>query len=94
MGRSIGWFCAPNPRRKSGFAWTGESEPFIFAVVHRSEDKMASEAPAAAPITRKDLETKILALAWKDDEFRAKFLADPKAQFEEKLAPSCPSRWS
>jgi hypothetical protein len=54
------------------------------------EEEMASEAPAAAPMTRKDLETKIVALAWKDDEFRAKFLADPKAQFEEKLGTKLP----
>jgi hypothetical protein len=49
-----------------------------------------SEAPAGAPMRRKDLEAKIVALAWKDDEFRAKFLADPKAQFEEKLGTKLP----
>jgi hypothetical protein len=38
--------------------------------------------------------SRAVALAWKDDEFRAKFLADPKAQFEEKLGTSCPPRWS
>ena len=32
-----------------------------------------------------------VALAWKDDEFRAKFLADPKAQFEEKLGTKLPA---
>ena len=42
-------------------------------------------------MTRRDLEAKIVALAWKDDEFRKKFLADPKAQFEEKLGTKLPA---
>jgi hypothetical protein len=29
--------------------------------------------------------------AWKDDEFRAKFPANPKAQFEEKLGTNLPA---
>src|SRR6266536_2593827 len=53
---------------------------------------MASDATTAeAPMTRRDLEAKIVALAWKDDEFRKKFLADPKAQFEEKLGTKLPA---
>ncbi len=53
---------------------------------------MTSDVTAAeAPMTRKDLEAKIVALAWKDDEFRKKFLADPKAQFEEKLGTKLPA---
>ena len=53
---------------------------------------MASDATTAdVPMTRKDLEAKIVALAWKDDDFRKKFLADPKAQFEEKLGTKLPA---
>src|SRR6266496_6478225 len=53
---------------------------------------MTSNVTAAdAPMTRKDLEAKIVALAWKDDDFRKKFLADPKAQFEEKLGTKLPA---
>src|SRR5262249_21677743 len=53
---------------------------------------MASNAPAAAAgMTRRDLEAKIVALAWKDDTFRKRFLADPKAQFEEKLGTKLPA---
>jgi hypothetical protein len=46
---------------------------------------------AHAPLTRRDLEAKIVALAWKDDEFRSKFLADPKGQFEENLGVKLPA---
>src|SRR5262249_25904275 len=52
---------------------------------------MVSNATAAGPMTRRDLEAKIVALAWKDDAFRKKFLADPKAQFEEKLGTKLPA---
>jgi hypothetical protein len=52
---------------------------------------MPSEARSTAPITRRDLEAKIVALAWKDDDFRTKFLSDPKAQFEEKLGTKLPA---
>ena len=51
---------------------------------------MADNASATAPLTRKDVEAKIVALAWKDDDFRRKFLTDPKGQFEEKLGTKLP----
>jgi hypothetical protein len=35
--------------------------------------------------------SRAVALAWKDDEFRAKFLGDPKAQFEEKPGTKLPA---
>lgn len=41
-------------------------------------------------ISRKDLEAKIIAKAWTDEAFRRKFLADPKAQFEEHLGTRLP----
>src|SRR5947209_3033794 len=46
---------------------------------------MTPKADTAAPLTRKDIEAKIVALAWLDDSFRRKFVADPKGQFEERL---------
>ena len=52
---------------------------------------MADSAGAAAPLTRKDIEAKIVALAWQDDDFRSKFVADPKHQFEEKLGVRLPA---
>jgi hypothetical protein len=41
-------------------------------------------------MTRQELEAKIIALAWQDAEFRRKFLADPKAQFEQHLGTKLP----
>ena len=46
--------------------------------------------PGTAPLTRSDIEAKIVALAWQDDEFRRKFVADPKGQFEERLGTKLP----
>jgi hypothetical protein len=43
-----------------------------------------------APLTRRDVEAKIVALAWQDDAFRRKFVADPKGQFEERLGVQLP----
>src|SRR5262245_15111257 len=51
---------------------------------------MTDNTSASTPMTRKDVEAKIVALAWKDDDFRRKFLADPKGQFEEKLGTNLP----
>jgi hypothetical protein len=48
-------------------------------------------AVSEAPKSRRELEEKIVALAWKDDGFRKAFLADPKAQFEEKLGVKLPA---
>ncbi|BAI74516.1 nitrile hydratase (plasmid) [Azospirillum sp. B510] len=45
----------------------------------------------SAPMTRRDLEAKIVARAWSDDDFKAKFLADPKAMFEEHLGTKLPA---
>ena len=50
-----------------------------------------SDKPSAAPLTRRDLEAKIVALAWQDEDFRRKFVADPKAQFEERLGTKLPA---
>jgi len=51
---------------------------------------MTESASSAAPQTRKDIEAKIVALAWQDDGFRSKFVADPKRQFEERLGVKLP----
>jgi hypothetical protein len=50
----------------------------------------SSGPPSSAPMTRRDLEAKIVARAWSDDDFKAKFLADPKAMFEEHLGTKLP----
>jgi hypothetical protein len=49
----------------------------------------ASKAPEA--LSRRTVEEKIVALAWKDDGFRRSFLADPKKQFEERLGTTLPA---
>jgi len=48
-------------------------------------------AKAAAPLTRREIEAKIVALAWQDDDFRRKFVADPKGQFEQRLGTKLPA---
>ncbi|BAI74509.1 nitrile hydratase (plasmid) [Azospirillum sp. B510] len=45
---------------------------------------------AGTPMTRRELEAKIVARAWSDDTFKAKFLADPRAMFEEHLGTRFP----
>jgi len=45
---------------------------------------------ATAPMTRRDLETKIIVKAWEDEGFRARFLTEPKAMFEERLGVKLP----
>lgn len=45
---------------------------------------------AAAPVSRRELEEKIIARAWRDEAFRQKFLADPKGQFEAELGTKLP----
>ena len=52
---------------------------------------MTPTTGAAAPMTRRDIEAKIVALAWQDDDFRRKFVADPKGQFEERLGAKLPA---
>jgi hypothetical protein len=42
-------------------------------------------------LSRRQVEEKIVALAWKDEAFRKAFLADPKKQFEEKLGTRLPA---
>jgi hypothetical protein len=49
-----------------------------------------SDASTERPLTRKDIEAKIVALAWQDDDFRRKFVTDPKGQFEERLGVRLP----
>ena len=44
-----------------------------------------------APMSRREVEEKIVALAWKDDGFRRKFLADPKQQCESHLGTKLPA---
>ena len=51
---------------------------------------MADEASTTAPLTRNEIEAKIVALAWQDDAFRHKFVADPKGQFEQRLGVKLP----
>jgi hypothetical protein len=50
-----------------------------------------SAAAVDASVTRKDIEAKIVALAWQDEEFRRRFVADPKGQFEERLGTKLPA---
>lgn len=47
-------------------------------------------SPTQQPMSRHELEEKIVARAWKDDAFRQKFVADPKGQFEEHLGTKLP----
>ena len=51
---------------------------------------MASDNAGAAPISRRELEEKIVARAWTDEEFRRKFVVDPKGQFESHLGTKLP----
>src|SRR5262245_34874895 len=51
---------------------------------------MTDNTKPAAPLTRRDIEAKIIALAWQDDDFRRKFVADPKGQFEQRLGTKLP----
>lgn len=50
---------------------------------------MTTEAQTA-PMTRRELEAKIVARAWEDEDFRRRFLANPKAMFEEYLGTKLP----
>jgi len=52
---------------------------------------MTDNPSTATPMTRKDVEAKIVALAWQNDDFRRKFVADPKGQFEERLGAKMPA---
>jgi len=45
---------------------------------------------AASPMTRRDLETKIIVKAWEDEGFRSRFLTEPKILFEERLGVKLP----
>jgi len=45
-----------------------------------------------APMTRRDLETKIIVKAWEDEGFRSRFLTEPKILFEERLGVKLPER--
>src|SRR5262249_5348586 len=60
--------------------WNSDQQP----------DEGMSEAAAAHALARQAIEAKIVALAWRDPEFREKFLADPKAQFDERLCTRLP----
>src|SRR5690349_1942523 len=51
---------------------------------------MATDNAGAAPMSRREMEEKIVARAWTDDEFRRKFVADPKGQFEQHLGTKLP----
>ncbi|WPL16510.1 NHLP leader peptide domain protein [Thiorhodovibrio winogradskyi] len=55
-----------------------------------TEAKEATEGQAA-PMSRAELEAKIVARAWEDEEFHQKFLADPKAMFEDYLGSKLPA---
>jgi len=48
------------------------------------------ETKTSQPLTRRDIEARIVALAWQDDDFRRRFVADPKGQFEERLGTKLP----
>lgn len=47
---------------------------------------------SAQPMTRQELEARIIARASEDDAFRRNFLADPKAMFEKHLGTKLPER--
>ncbi len=49
-----------------------------------------TEDTQAASMTRRDLEAKLVAKAWTDEAFAARFLADPKAMLEEHLGINLP----
>ena len=51
---------------------------------------MAEEATKTRRLSRRELDEKIIARAWTDDEFRRKFAADPKGQFEAHLGTTLP----
>jgi hypothetical protein len=51
---------------------------------------LSDDTAPAKPLSRQELEAKIVALAWADDEFRRKFIADPKGQFEAHLGTKLP----
>lgn len=46
---------------------------------------------APKPLSRAELEQKIIALAWADETFRKAFLADPKGEFEKRLGAKLPA---
>jgi hypothetical protein len=48
---------------------------------------------AAAPFTKHDLETRLIEECWKDPEFKAEVLADPKAKLEEFLGTKLPENF-
>jgi hypothetical protein len=52
---------------------------------------MTDQKDDRRPLSRREIEEKIIALAWRDDAFRKSFLADPKKQFEEKLGVKLPA---
>lgn len=45
---------------------------------------------AEGGLSRREVEEKIVALAWKDDDFRKRFLANPKAEFERQIGVKLP----
>ncbi|HEX5454136.1 MAG TPA: NHLP leader peptide family RiPP precursor [Stellaceae bacterium] len=51
---------------------------------------MAEEATKTRRLSRRELDEKIIARAWTDDEFRRKFVADPRGQFEAHLGTTLP----
>jgi hypothetical protein len=50
----------------------------------------AATETQAIPMSRAELEAKIVARAWEDEEFKQKFLADPKAMFEDYMGSKLP----
>lgn len=47
-------------------------------------------AKAPKPLTRQDVQQRIVALAWTDAAFRKSFLADPRREFEKRLGTKLP----
>lgn len=48
-------------------------------------------AAAAQPVTRRDLETRIVARAWRDPTFKSLLLSNPKAALQQELATVDPT---
>jgi hypothetical protein len=50
----------------------------------------AATETQATSMSRSELEAKIVARAWEDEDFHKKFLADPKAMFEDYMGSKLP----
>lgn len=54
-------------------------------------ESTSSQANVQKPMTRRDLESRIVAKAWKDADYKKRLLADPKAVLQDELTNLDPS---